>query len=51
MLPRKSWVSRWNDLQTAIPGCYAVKVQRLADEESEEDDGSERGVSPEGSYD
>jgi len=36
MMPRNSWVAKWNELTDKIPGVYAIALPSLREEENEE---------------
>ena len=29
MMPRESWVAKWNEIRTCIPGVYAINVTQM----------------------
>ena len=35
MMPRESWVAKWNELTHLIPGVYAINVPFMNEEENE----------------
>ena len=46
MMPRESWVAKWNELRQVIPGVYAVNVPKY--EEDDDDDLIYRGPAASG---
>ena len=41
MMPRESWVAKWNEIRTCMPGLYAINVPQ--NDEEDQDEGSEAG--------
>jgi len=35
MMPRESWVAKWNDVRNVIPGCYAISINMIDDDEAD----------------
>ena len=33
MMPRESWVAKWNEIRECIPGVYAINVPNYNDDE------------------
>lgn len=36
MMPRESWVAKWNDISERIPGVYATNVPKFYEDEDDE---------------
>ena len=33
MMPRESWVAKWNEIRTCVPGVYAINVTMLNEDD------------------
>ena len=45
MMPRESWVAKWNDLMHLMPGVYAINVPQMNEEEHDAQSMIQRGKS------
>jgi len=43
MMPRESWVAKWNEIRTCIPGVYAINVTQMNEYDDLEPDVFTRG--------